>query len=641
MLSLFQRLTLGCLLLIALVTGLSMLVRTSFVSLNQLDTEQLYADRAAGALAVAQGALAREQLLVERSLLAPDDPAAAEPSSPGSRPPGPLSAQTPAPAARVTPAELRKQAETTKIRLDIAQNALDLVRNTSGDPFPDAPSISAEAATHLKIQRRLAISADRPAREAAARLLEPVNLSIAAKLEQVRDRRTRLVTDLELARQSLRARLISACGASILTAAGLSAVMIFFVLRPLRRTARTARRVGQGDLNQRIEWSVSDDLGIIATELNRMAIRLRDLRDTESGRRQMEHQLTDAVVQSIFEPVIVTDARGQVLKLNQAARELLGDAAPDRMALANTPGGDKILSAIRTAMSLQKPLAGEGDAALLPMRIGTSQRGYRLRTTPMRDSEGHLLGTVSVLEDITEMQDLDRFKTRFLSVASQKLRDPLQQLRVALHALARGYAGELRPLQADVVQGAQEEAEHLEDLMADLFSVSELESGRRALETEPLRPLDLLRDAAENATAEAQARGIEMEVRAFPDLARVQADRRALRSVLENLLSNAVRHTSRGGFILLEAVERKEYVQFSVRDNGRGIEAERLATIFGRFSETGTGEGTGLGLALVRRLVEAQGGQISVESRLGAGSTFTFTLPFAAVAASRHPVEAG
>jgi signal transduction histidine kinase len=291
-------------------------------------------------------------------------------------------------------------------------------------------------------------------------------------------------------------------------------------------------------------------------------------------------------------------------------------------------------------MTLQKPLASEGDAALLPMRIGTSQRGYRLRTTPMRDSEGHLLGTVSVLEDVTEMQDLDRFKTRFLSVASQKLRDPLQKLRVALHALARGYAGELRPLQADVVQGAQEEAEHLEDLMADLFAVSELESGRRALQIEPLRPLDLLRDAAENVRAEAQSRGIEVEVQAFPDLSRVQADRRALRSVLENLLSNAVRHTALGGFIVLEAVERKEYVQFSVRDNGRGIEAERLATIFGRFSE-GSSEGTGLGLALVRRLVEAQGGQISVESRLGAGSTFTFTLPVAAVTESRHPVEAG
>jgi signal transduction histidine kinase/HAMP domain-containing protein len=643
MLSIPQRLTLGCLLLIALVTGLSLLVRTSFVNLNELDTEQLLADRAVGALAVAEGALAREQLLVERSLLGEDArlpvPATGLPAT--SAPPAPN---------HVTAAELRQQCEMTRVRLESAAYALARVGN--------APSIGEEERVHAVIQNRLAASADRTERESAARLLESVSRSLFAKLEAVRDRRTRLITDLELARESLRARLIGACGASILTAIGLSLVMIYFILRPLRRTARIARRIGQGDLDQRIEWSVSDDLGIIATELNRMAIRLRDLRETESGRRQMEHQLTDAVVQSIFEPVIVTDARGQLLKLNQAARELLGDSAPDRMALTNTPGGDRILSAIADAMALQRPLAAqrpaspddpaaaaaqtnaESEAALMPMRIGTSKRGYRLRTTPMRDNEGHLLGTVSVLEDVTEMQDLDRFKTRFLSVASQKLRDPLQKLRVALHALARGYAGELRPLQADVLAGAQGEAEHLEDLMADLFAVSELESGRRALRTEALRPLDLLRDASENMRAEAKSRDIEIEVQAFSDLSRVQGDRRALRSILENLLTNAVRHTAKGGFIVLEAVERKNFVQFSVRDNGRGIETERLATIFGRFSASSS-EGTGLGLALVRRLVEAQGGQISVESRLGAGSTFTFTLPVAAITTTRHPVEAG
>ncbi len=629
-----------------------MLVRTSFVSLNELDTEQLHADRAVGALAVAQAALAREQLLVERSLLgegfdAPAPPAAPALQTPGRQTPaGSNQKKPPAPPAqtgfilrRITPAELRQQLELTRIRLEVARNALA--------DAGDSPSIRDEERSHESIKRRLDASADRPAREAAARLLEPLDVSLSAKLEQARDRRTRLVTDLELARESLRARLIGACGVSILAAIALSVAMTFFVLRPLRRTARIARRIGQGDLDQRIEWSVSDDLGIIATELNRMAIRMRDLRETESGRRQMEHQLTDAIVQSIFEPIIVTDARGQLLKLNQAARELLGASAPDRMALANTPGGDKILSAIRAAMSLQRPVAGhatgDGEAAV-PMRIGSSPRGYRLRTTPMRDGEGHLLGTVSVLEDVTEMQDLDRFKTRFLSVASQKLRDPLKKLRIAIHALARGYAGELRPLQADVVEGARSEAEHLEDLMADLFSVAELESGRRALRIEPLRPLDLLRDAAENVRAEANVRGVEVEVQAFPDLSRVQADRRALRSVLENLLSNAIRHTPLGGFIVLEAVERKDFVQFSVRDNGRGIETERLATIFGRFADDTKGsssEGTGLGLALVRRLVEAQGGQISVESRLGAGSTFTFTLPVAAVVESRHPVEAG
>ncbi len=636
MLSLFQRLLLGCLLLIALVTGLSMLVRTSFVNLNALDTKQLHADRAAGALAIAQGALAREQILIERSLLGDEPGTPAETANTAAQASRPA---LPAPVHPVTAAELRAQAEGTRARLEAAHSALSLVANT--------PSIASEEQIHTNIQNRLARSADRPARQAAARLLEPVDRSLSTKLEQVRDQREHLVADLALARESLRARLIGACGASILTAIALSAAMIFFVRQPLRRTARAARRIGQGDLDQRIEWSVADDLGIIATELNRMAIRLRDLRETESGRRQMEHQLTDAVVQSIFEPVIVTDARGQLLKLNQAARELLGSSAPDRLALTNTPGGDKILSAIRSALSMQRPVAGqptqdaaEGDAASLPMRIGTSQRGYRLRTTPMRDADGRLLGAVSVLEDVTEMQDLDRFKTRFLSVASQKLRDPLQKLRLALHALARGYAGELRALQADVVDGAQGEAERLEDLMADLFAVSELESGRRALRVEPLRPVDLLRDARESIRAQAQARGLEVEVRAYADLSRVQGERRALRSILENLLTNALRHTPDNGLILLEAVERKDAVQFSVRDNGRGIETERLPTIFGRFAE-GSSEGTGLGLALVRRLVEAQGGQISVESRLGQGSTFTFSLPIVVATETRHPVEAG
>ena len=165
--------------------------------------------------------------------------------------------------------------------------------------------------------------------------------------------------------------------------------------------ARDAHKIAQGNLEHRVEWSSRDDFGVIAGELNRIAVRLRDLRDSEAGRRQMEFQLSDAVLQSIFEPIIVTDGKGHVLKVNQAAAELLGEAATDRMALTNTPGGDKILSAIRDAVSMQKAVAAEDEAAMLPMRIGKQERSYRLRTTPMRDSEGRLLGTVTTLEDVT------------------------------------------------------------------------------------------------------------------------------------------------------------------------------------------------------------------------------------------------
>jgi PAS domain S-box-containing protein len=413
-----------------------------------------------------------------------------------------------------------------------------------------------------------------------------------------------------------------------------------FVLEPIRMMARDARRIAQGNLEHRVEWSSRDQFGTIATELNRLAVRLRELRDSEAGRRQMEFQLSDAVLQSIFEPIIVTDGKGHILKVNQAATELLGEAATDRMALTNTPGGDKILSAIRDAVQMQKAVAAEDEAAMLPMRIGTQERSYRLRTTPMRDSDGRLLGTVTTLEDVTSLQDTDRFKTQFLTVASRKLRDPLLRLRRGLYALSQGFGGELQPLQVELAGAASYEAEKLDDLMGDLIEVAELDTGKREFKLERLRPLQALGEARDRYCDEASRKRIRVEVRAFADLSVVNADRRALRSILDNLLANAIRFTPEEGEILLSAEEVKDFVQFTVRDTGRGIEAERLSTIFDRFNPFSE-SGSGLGLALVRRLVEQLGGQIAAESRLGHGTTFRFTLPVAVASEIHHPVEVG
>jgi NtrC-family two-component system sensor histidine kinase KinB len=441
-------------------------------------------------------------------------------------------------------------------------------------------------------------------------------------------------------------RALAAAGQSTLAYAFVAAALIvevgtiYFVLSPIRTLARDAHRIAQGNLEHRVEWSSRDDFGVLASELSRIAVRLRELRDSEAGRRQMEFQLSDAVLQSIFEPIIVTDGKGHVLKVNQAAAEMLGEAAGDRMALANTPGGDKILSAIRGAVSMQKAVATEDEASMLPMRIGKQERSYRLRTTPMRDSEGRLLGAVTTLEDVTTLQDTDRFKTQFIAVASRKLRGPLLQLRRGLYALNQGFGGELLPLQAELVTNVVSETEKLDDLMADLIEVAELDTGKRELKLERLRPLQALGEARDRYCDEATQKHIRVEVSAYADLSVVKADRRALRSILDNLLSNAIRYTPNDGEILMAAEEIKDYVQFTVRDTGRGIEAERLSTIFDRFN-TFSEKGSGLGLALVRRLVESLGGQIAVESRLGHGTTFRFTVPVAVMDDVRHPVEVG
>jgi signal transduction histidine kinase len=455
-----------------------------------------------------------------------------------------------------------------------------------------------------------------------------------------------LLAGLTLGLVALTHRALAAAGQAslgdsfVLAALLIAAGTIYSVLALIRKMARDVKKIAQGNLEHRVEWTSRDAFGMIAVELNRLAVRLRELRDSEAGRRQMEFQLSDAVLQSIFEPIIVTDGKGHVLKVNQAAAEILGDAATDRMALTNTPGGDKILSAIRNAVSMQKAVAAEDDAAMLPMRIGNQQRSYRLRTTPMRDSEGRLLGTVTTLEDVTSLQDTDRFKTQFITVASRKLRDPLLQLRRSLYALSQGFGGELQPLQAELAAQAGNESEKLDDIMGDLIEVAELDTGKRELKLERLRPLQALGEARDRFCDEAARKHIRMDINAYADLSFVNADRRALRSILDNMLSNAIRYTPDDGEVLLAAEEIKDFVQFTVRDTGRGIEAERLGSIFDRFNPFSE-SGSGLGLALVRRLVESLGGQIAVESRLGNGTTFRFTLPVAAVGSARHPVEVG
>jgi signal transduction histidine kinase len=249
----------------------------------------------------------------------------------------------------------------------------------------------------------------------------------------------------------------------------------------------------------------------------------------------------------------------------------------------------------------------------------------------MRDDEGRLLGAVTLLEDITALQEVDRLKTQFISVASAKLRKPLHSLQMALHAVIGGYTGELSAQQIDMLVNARENAGQLEEIMSDLLELAEIESGTRLLSFEPLRPVELVRPAVERQVTSAESKHLVLENHVWPDLPPVLADKAATGRILDNLLSNAIRHTGHGGQVIVSATERESRVFFCVRDTGEGIPEEYLSALFSRFVQVGErpGGGTGLGLALVRRLVEAQGGQVSVESRLGEGSVFTFALTVA------------
>ncbi len=412
-----------------------------------------------------------------------------------------------------------------------------------------------------------------------------------------------------------------------------------YVVTPISILSQKARRIGEGDLDQHINISSKDEIGVLAREFNRMLLRLREMRKSDYGRLLVEQKKSDAVIDSLYEPVIVTGADGHILKINRAASQLFsdGDQNDIEFSLSQFTGGERILSAVRNVVAMQRPVAAEGEAALVPVKVGGTERSFRLRATPMRDGEGRLLGAVTMLEDITAITEIDRLKTDFISVASGKLREPLHSLRLALHTVIEGYVGELNDQQADMLRTAQENAAKLEDLMNDLLEVAEIESGARGLSIQRLRPVDLAREAIEKFHCMAESKQIKLENNVWPDLPWVTGDREAVARIFDNLLSNALRHTGRGGQITIEARESAGRVFFSVRDTGEGIPEERLPVVFSRFVRVGDNAGgTGLGLALVKRLVEAQGGHVGVESRVGEGSTFTFTMLQGGPASVRH-----
>jgi signal transduction histidine kinase len=246
----------------------------------------------------------------------------------------------------------------------------------------------------------------------------------------------------------------------------------------------------------------------------------------------------------------------------------------------------------------------------------------------MRGNGNRLLGAITLLEDITHLREIDRLKSEFIATASHELRTPLTSVQMGVHLLLEGAAGELNDKQTEVLSACREDCERLDKLMRDLLDLSRIEGGESQPALERVRTREFIVHATEELRPQVEAKGLTFRVLIPVGLPDVMIDRSQVQRVLSNLVINSIRYTKEGE-IRVGAETRTNYVVVSVSDTGTGIPSEYLPHIFDKFVQVpgaATG-GAGLGLAISRLIVEAHGGQISAQSELGQGSTFTFTLP--------------
>jgi signal transduction histidine kinase len=263
---------------------------------------------------------------------------------------------------------------------------------------------------------------------------------------------------------------------------------------------------------------------------------------------------------------------------------------------------------------------------------GGQERYFLPRVVAIRTERDELIGAAVALADVTKFHLLDRLKSDMVSTVSHELKTPLTSVQMAVHLLLEEVVGPLTPKQVELLLAARQDSDRILAMINDLLDLTRIEQGRVKLDLEPVPVAQLALEAVARSQSLAIARGIKLGASCLDTDIAVMVDRDRIEHVFDNLISNAIQHTNRGGAVDIGINPGDDRGQIVVRDTGEGIPPEHLARIFEKFyrvpASRHTG-GAGLGLAIVREIITAHRGQIDVTSEPGKGTTFTFTLPVA------------
>ncbi len=364
----------------------------------------------------------------------------------------------------------------------------------------------------------------------------------------------------------------------------------------------------------------------------------QNLVEIQSARELAQAQATRlrALLDSVGEAIIMFDTLGICVVANHQvggmlglpAEQILGKSVHELHALA--------LQALGVRAFEWQPGPDGGPPIELETNVIETReerpRVFHEFAAPVPDPGGRVIGRIYVYRDITKETELDRMKTEFIATVSHELRTPMTSIKGSLGLVLGGVAGELPEEARELLTIARNNTDRLIRLINDILDISRIEAGKMEIRRVPLNAAEAVRRAVQEMQAFARQRSITLKTDLPDGLPRVMADGDRVHQVLDNLLSNAIKFSPQGSEGLIRAVPAGDMVRFDVIDHGPGIPADQQTAIFDRFYRVDNAAarktgGTGLGLTICRAIVEEHGGQIWVESTVGEGSTFSFTLP--------------
>jgi len=423
---------------------------------------------------------------------------------------------------------------------------------------------------------------------------------------------------VDQAKSKTRTMLLGGALVALLAAVLMASAAAVILSRGLRGLTAVARRMAGGDLEARSRLESADEIGELGRTLDHLAANLsrsvRELRD--------DRDLLGRILQSMREGVLVMDGEHRILLANPSLREmLLLDSDVTGRSTIEVIRNAELQSIVQKALVASEPLAGEIEVGGLKPR--------RLLVYASRLS-GEPRALLLVLFDVTEMRRLETVRRDFVANVSHELRTPVASVRSAAETLRMALDHDPKAA-TQFIDIIERNGRRLGELINDLLDLSRIEANEYRLKLEDTGLGQLCEKTVATFAVRASSRNMRLTVDIPDGLPPAVVDASAFDRILTNLIDNALKYCPDGASISVGARELATKIQVSVSDSGAGIDAKHLPRLFERFYRVDNGRsrdmgGTGLGLSIVKHLVEAMGGEVSVESLPGKGATFAFTL---------------